>query len=285
VGSSKTIDPNQLTGDIQIPLDKTLARATSNIVFSGNLNSATTVGTASADGGSYTTTVGVYDSLGYKRSAVLTFTRQAVDTDGNSVWSWKASAPEGSTYNVSGGGSVSFDSSGQAIKTTAVETGSESISIDGSAGADPLSVSLDLQQVTMLSSANTISASSQDGLAAGSVSDVYIGENSGEIYLLYSNGLKQLAGQIALAKFSNPSGLVRYGNSMYVEGLNSGLPQVGAPNDGTRGTLIPGYTEASNVDMAQEFTNMILAERGFQASSRVITTSDEILQELVNLKR
>jgi flagellar hook protein FlgE len=155
----------------------------------------------------------------------------------------------------------------------------------GSPGSNQIGIDLDLRQVTMLATTNSIAPTSQDGLAAGSVSDIFIAPNTGEVYLLYSNGLKQLAGQLGLAKFSNPSGLVREGHSMFQEGLNSGIPQVGAPNDGARGTLVAGYLEASNVDMAQEFTNMILAQRGFQASSRIITTSDEMLLELVNLKR
>ena len=88
-----------------------------------------------------------------------------------------------------------------------------------------------------------------------------------------------------MARFSNPEGLIRSGSSSYEQGLNSGEPEIGVANTGGRGAIASSYLEASNVDMAQEFTNMILAQRGFQASSRVITTSDEILQELVNLKR
>ena len=103
--------------------------------------------------------------------------------------------------------------------------------------------------------------------------------------ILYTNGLRTQVGQLALARFTNPTGLFRGPNTTFQAGLNSGEPEIGAANTGGRGIISSGYLEASNVDMAQEFTNMILAQRGFQASSRVITTSDEILQELVNLKR
>jgi flagellar hook protein FlgE len=97
--------------------------------------------------------------------------------------------------------------------------------------------------------------------------------------------MSQVVGQVALAHFTNPSGLIHVGDTSFQTGLNSGVAQIGAANSGGRGSINAGYLEASNVDMAQEFTNMILAQRGFQASSRVITTSDEILQELVNLRR
>jgi flagellar hook protein FlgE len=126
---------------------------------------------------------------------------------------------------------------------------------------------------------------SQDGLASGTVSDVYISPNDGAVSLVYSNGMVEQVGQLALARFTNPNGLVRAEGTAFLAGLNSGDPQIGAALTGGRGSIASGYLEASNVDMAQEFTNMILAQRGFQASSRVITTSDEILQELVNLKR
>ncbi|HRE27735.1 MAG TPA: flagellar hook-basal body complex protein, partial [Anaerolineales bacterium] len=88
-----------------------------------------------------------------------------------------------------------------------------------------------------------------------------------------------------VTSFVNPAGLVKVGQNLYQQGVNAGEPNTGLPDSNGRGAVIPGSVEASNVDLSQEFTNMILAQRGFQASSRVITTSDEMLQELVNLKR
>jgi len=102
---------------------------------------------------------------------------------------------------------------------------------------------------------------------------------------MYSNGMSEQVGQVALARFTNPTGLMKGEDTSFLAGLNSGDAQIGVAGTGGRGSIASSYLEASNVDMAQEFTNMILAQRGFQASSRVITTSDEILQELVNLKR
>src|SRR5690348_18265577 len=102
---------------------------------------------------------------------------------------------------------------------------------------------------------------------------------------VFSNGRNQPLGQLALAVFANPSGLEKAGDSLFRQSVNSGQPQIGIPGSGGRGTLAGGTLEMSNVDLAQEFTNMIVAQRGFQANSRVITASDEILQDLVNLKR
>jgi flagellar hook protein FlgE len=187
--------------------------------------------------------------------------------------------------NGTGDGTITFDADGQvdAANPPTVNTPAQ---IPGSDGAtDPFPVEFDFTNLTQLTSATTATVTSQDGLSAGSVSDVYVSPKDGIVSLIYSNGLVEEVGQIALARFTNPIGLARAENTSFVAGLNSGEPEIGAANSGGRGLLASGYLEASNVDMAQEFTNMILAQRGFQASSRVITTSDEILQELVNLKR
>ncbi|MGX7681061.1 flagellar hook-basal body complex protein [Jatrophihabitans sp. DSM 45814] len=99
-----------------------------------------------------------------------------------------------------------------------------------------------------------------------------------------ATGTTTALGTIAVATFVNPGGLAAAGDTQYQETANSGLAQVGAPNSGGRGSLTPGYLEMSNVDLAGELTNLIISERGFQANSRVITTSDEVLQTLVNMK-
>ena len=267
-GDPGPIDTNTAIGDIEIPLNQTLARATKNAYFGGNLNSE------SAVGDTYTVTFGVFDSLGAQMPVKVEFSR-VNDTD----WDWDVISPAGAT----GSGTITFNSDGQAVPASSIFT--DAITVPGANGAADVVATLDLSGVTMLSDSNSISCTNQDGLAAGKVSDITVSSNSGEIYLLYSNGLKQLAGQVALAKFANPTGMVRDGHNLYKQGLNSGEPAIGASNEGGRGALVAGYTEASNVDMAQEFTNMILAQRGFQASSRVITTSDEMILELVNLKR
>ena len=108
---------------------------------------------------------------------------------------------------------------------------------------------------------------------------------SGLISGVFSNGRTQALGQIALAAFSNPGGLIKQGSSLFTTSANSGVAQIGVAGVGGRGTLTGGTLEGSNVDLGQEFTNLIIAERGFEANSKVITASDELLQDLVNLKR
>ncbi|MBT2681359.1 flagellar hook-basal body complex protein [Bacillus sp. ISL-35] len=122
-----------------------------------------------------------------------------------------------------------------------------------------------------------------DGNTQGALESFNIG-STGEINGVFSNGLVLTLGQLALAKFSNPSGLSKVGNNTLQESVNSGTANINVPGEG-RGSIAAGALEMSNVDLSEEFTEMITAQRGFQANTRIITTSDEILQELVNLKR
>lgn len=105
------------------------------------------------------------------------------------------------------------------------------------------------------------------------------------VTIVDDTGNLQLVGTIQLAKFANPDGLEKEGNNLFRETVNSGDPQIGVPGANGTGKLVSGALEMSNVDLAEEFTEMIVAQRGFQANTRIITTSDEILQELVNLKK
>jgi flagellar hook protein FlgE len=125
-----------------------------------------------------------------------------------------------------------------------------------------------------------------DGQTAGALTSLsYTVSDTGQIIGVYSNGLKQVLGQIAMATFKNVNGLEKTGDSMYRSTVNSGYAQVGQPGGAGMGQVISGALEMSNVDLAQEFTNLVIAQRGFQANSRIITTSDELLQELVSMKR
>jgi len=123
-----------------------------------------------------------------------------------------------------------------------------------------------------------------DESAANPLTSYNIGSD-GVITGIYSDGTKKPLFQIAMADFANPAGLEKVGDTAFRESTNSGTPQVGISGTGRRGNLIAGSLEASNVDLAKEFTNLIIAQRGFQATSRVITTSDQVLEELVNIKR
>ncbi len=274
------IDSNAPVEDIQIDTSRSLARATANVFFGGNLS-------ANIDGaGTTNVTMGVYDSLGALQQASVQFTRGGAAGAPTNVWTWQVmdtsvTPPVAGT----GTGTVTFDANGQ-IDAANPPTVGTAATIPGSAGSTtPIPVTLDFSKLTQLTAATSATVTSQDGLAAGTVTDVYISPNDGGISLVYSNGLSEQVGQVALARFTNPAGLIQDAGTTFFAGLNSGDAQIGAASSGGRGTIAAGHLEASNVDMAQEFTNMILAQRGFQASSRVITTSDEILQELVNLKR
>lgn len=267
-GSAASIDTGAPIGGIQLPLNTSLASATSQVSLGGNLDS----GLAATE--SFDTTIGVYDSLGELHSVTLTFTRQD-DGSGNPGDTWDLSASGGVS---SASGSVTFDQGMYA-------SGTGSITVTGTNGAADTTFDLDFSKLTQLAKASDATALDQDGLAAGSFSSFYIAPQTGEVYGVYSNGMQELVGQVALASFVNPMGMIRVGQNMFQPGVNAGEPAIGAAGSGGRGEIAGGYLEASNVDMAQEFTNMILAQRGFQASSRVITTSDEMLQELVNIKR
>ncbi|HEX2996580.1 MAG TPA: flagellar hook protein FlgE [Anaerolineales bacterium] len=279
------IDANLPVDDIQIDTDKTAARATENVLFGGNLSAAT-----ATDGtGTVSVSMGVYDSLGALTTASVKFTRTAADP---LTWNWEIVDPATGLPNAAtgvGNGTITFDADGQVDTTVTpnpvVTTPVEVPGSDGSANGGQIALTLDFSKMTMLTTGNSATVTSQDGLAAGTISDVYISPNDGVVSLVYSNGMTEQVGQVALARFTNPAGLARAEGTAFIPGLNSGDPQIGTAATGGRGGIATSYLEASNVDMAQEFTNMILAQRGFQASSRVITTSDEILQELVNLKR
>jgi len=139
------------------------------------------------------------------------------------------------------------------------------------------------------------------GLHTGGLADIVLPQNSGgatpsdlasyeigrdgKLTCTFEDGSKQVVAQVALADFNNPMGLARAGETMFTTTANSGVAELGVSGEGSRGALSPGSVEMSNVDLAAEFTNLILAQRGFQASSRVITTSDQVLEDLVNIKR
>ncbi|NLO65643.1 MAG: flagellar hook-basal body complex protein, partial [Firmicutes bacterium] len=152
------------------------------------------------------------------------------------------------------------------------------------ASANPLRIVLDFSQFTQYADTFTGKFLSQDGYQNGALESYAIDQN-GIIVGSFSNGLTRNLGQIALARFTNPAGLERIGSTMFIETPNSGTAQIEAAGQPGYGTISPSSLEMSNVDLSEEFTEMIITQRGFQANSRIITSSDEMLQELVNLKR
>ncbi|MEU8815835.1 flagellar hook protein FlgE [Actinoplanes sp. NPDC048796] len=147
-------------------------------------------------------------------------------------------------------------------------------------------LTVDGADLTMFHGLTEARVSDSNGNAAGTLASLsYTVSDTGQIIGAFSNGQKKVLGQVALATFKNVNGLEKTGDSMYRSTVNSGLAQVGTPTSSGLGQVISGAVEMSNVDLAQEFTNLVIAQRGFQANSRVITTSDELLQELVSMKR
>lgn len=141
-----------------------------------------------------------------------------------------------------------------------------------------------LTGITQFSNPSTTKATEQNGYTMGYMESFSV-DNSGGITGVYSNGVRQAIGQIAVSVFTNPQGLTAMGDNLFEESNNSGRANIGAANQGGRGKIIAGSLEMSNVDLSDQFTDMIVTQRGFQANSRTITTSDQMLQEVINLKR
>lgn len=265
-------------GDITISPTATSAPVgTRTAAFTGNLDPTAAVGTT------YVATVSIFDSLGGTHNLSLTFTKTA--NPGEFTY---ATAEADATMAIGAGGAGTLQFSGTGA-ITAGATGTITLDFTNGASSGQL-VTLDFgsatnaSPVTGFASAATLALASQDGAAAGTLQSFSIGTD-GTINGTFSNGRVQSLGTIRMATFPNAAGLAKMGNNLYRETSNSGVANVGNPGTGGRGTLAPGSLEGSNVDLADEFVKLIVAQRGFQANARVITTSDEVLQEAVNLKR
>jgi flagellar hook protein FlgE len=145
-------------------------------------------------------------------------------------------------------------------------------------------VAVDFTRLTQYGANSALLDQTQNGFAAGSLSEFSIDSN-GQLLAQYSNGQSQLLAQLVLTRFPNPQGLARLGNNVFSPTGESGTAIQGSPSSNGLGRIISGAIEQSNVDLGEEFVDMIITQRAFQANSRAITTSDEMLQELVNLKR
>ncbi len=170
------------------------------------------------------------------------------------------------------------------VPTYSAATTSSPLTFQPKAGASSMAINLNLSSMTQFGGESTAQALDQDGYAAGNLESTSI-DPSGIIVGRFTNGKTRNMGQVALATFNNPGGLNKVGSNLYSKSTNSGEAQVGASGTGGRGSFNPGTLEMSNVDLAQEFSNMIITQRGFQANSKIISITDEMLQELANLKR
>lgn len=190
-------------------------------------------------------------------------------------WVWTASGPAGLVNNT---GTIVFNPDGSMGTAFAGPIQFTPV------GASPMSVTMNFDLVTQNGGESTLEFIDRNGSPMGTLEKITI-DGSGVITGTYSNGRSEQIGQIAIANFANPGGLLRVGDSLFSSSNNSGPEQIGEASTGGRGSIIPSSLEMSNVDLAEEFTSMIVTQRGFQANSRVITASDEMLQDLVNLKR
>jgi flagellar hook protein FlgE len=282
------------TGNIRVNLgQQSAATATSEVLLKGNLDYSV------ANSTTYPVTFPVLDSVGGSHTLTVTFTKTAAG-----VWDWATTGTGGSILALSSSagvdtlwgtaddvpatGTLTFGAGG------AITAGASKV-IDvvytaASGLSTPQAVTLDFGTATSstpmtgMASASTATLGSQDGLPTGTLQSFAVGSD-GTITGYYSNGTNQNLGIVQLAIFNNPSGLLQAGANHFGESAASGVASTGNAGVGGRGTLTPGSLEASNVDLGKEFTAMILAQTGFQANARTIQASDELLKELVNLRR
>ena len=249
---------------------------TSNVAFGGNLDAEAAIGAPSA--GDFSRTVKIYDSLGTAHSLTMSFNKTAANT-----WNWRVSgdAALDAATGTTNQGSISFDANGQ---ITGTPTGTVKLSTLAS-GAAPVSVAPNFAGISQVAGTSTVTPTTQDGFAPGSLLSFSI-DQTGLITGAFDNGFTRSLGQLALADFPNPSGLERIGGNAFKTTVNSGAAKIGAAAGGTGlGKINSGYLEQSNVDLSTEFTNMIVTQRGFQANTKIITTVDQLLDDVINLKR
>jgi flagellar hook protein FlgE len=271
------VNPNGPIGDLSVPYGQIVApSATAGGVIDGNLPSDAPITTPPTP---LQTGITMFDSQGVAQKIFYNLTRTAANT-----WTVEVQHENGDVLLTDPG--VTFNDDGS-LATPAgglLATFNPNTQFPGAYPSWDNDVQIDISGLTQYGGSNTLGAPSQDGYALGSLQSFQLGAD-GTIMGVYSNELRQPIGRLALASFNNPGGLEKAGNSSFRVGVNSGVAQVGTAGVGGRGALMSGALEMSNVDLAEEFTGLIVAQRGFQANSRVITSSDEILQDLVNLKR
>ena len=276
------IDTTLSPGTIQIPEGMQMPpKATSAIKIIGNLDADTPVG------GIVPFETEIYDVLGRKNKLSFNLVKTADDE-----WRIQESLfdPDNPVDNA-----VAVTLPDGTVESIVLDTPPTLTFTDGRLTSDgtftiqagyPISedITVDISGIHQFASESGVDPLEVDGYPLGSLEDFNF-DALGVATGIFTNGQQKVIARIALAAFNNPSGLHKVGNNLFIQTPNSGQPSVGAAGEHGRGTINPSSLEMSNVDIAKEFTNMIITQRGFQANSRIITTSDEMLQELVNLKR
>jgi flagellar hook protein FlgE len=260
IAQNGVVNTSGAISGIKLPLGTSMPpTASTTATLAGNLP-------ADGTGSPISNDLKVYDTTGQLVDVALTYT---YDTT-SKTWSLNFNDPSAGTQPSPV--SLAFDGDGKLTTTSPL-----SVTLNGQ------SVSLDISGLTAFGGENTAAVITSDGNAMGSLASYSISPD-GTIQGVFTNGMKQPLGQIAMATFNNPGGLNKVGNSEYSSTVNSRLAQHVTAGTACLGQLAAGELEGSNVDLSQEFSNLIIAQRGFEANSKVITTSDEVLQDLVNLK-
>jgi flagellar hook protein FlgE len=251
----------------------------------GNLSETFSPTGTNTPAGTFSTSIVAYDALGTSHVLTFNFTKTAANT-----WTYQITVPQADLAAggnpVVGAGTLTFNGAGQLVTPSSNVTGLTIANLAD--GASPLTFSWNLFNangaglVTQLAGSSAASSTQQDGYASGSLNSFTIG-NDGVIQGIFSNGQTSSLGQIALATFSNEQGLVRNGSNEFVASLASGAANIGQPGTGGRGSLSGGSLEQSNVDIATQFANLILAERDYQANAKALTTFDEVTQTAIGL--
>lgn len=251
------------------------ARATEEIIYANNLDAESEIGE------SIRVPIEIFDSLGRGHIVYAEFEKVGINE-----WSVAIDFQD-DNFNpdeVTLPDNLIFDGSGKPDEAS-MDNFTEEINVvfqDDS--AEDMEIEFDFTGLTQNANETSVLADKQDGYPAGSLRTIDI-DSAGGITGVFDNGINIPLATVAIASFDNPGGLIKEGNNLYRMSNNSGDPRIGTPGSGGRGAIAPSSLEMSNVDLAEEFTNMIITQRGFQANSRIITTSDEMLQELANIKR
>lgn len=260
----------------------TATQATTSMEFQGTLLSSASPVIPGV------TTVRVYDQLGAPHDLTMRFDNRSVPPAGTpppgAMASWEWSVSEGATVVGSsaspGNELLYFDAVGALVNASSNGT----VIVPGSSGTTPMTISASFGKIAQQAGDTSFVSAAQDGFPPGSLQGFGISVD-GLVTGNYTNGLTRNLGQVAVAIFSNPGGLERLGSNTWRSTENSGTALHGVSGTGGRGSINAGFLEQSNVDISSEFTDLIVTQRGFQANTRVVTTVDEMLQELLNMKR
>ncbi len=282
------------SGRITVQGDEGLPSGIGNISITeaGNINSNITssidfsVLSPARDADEFSVTSVIYDSLGAPHNLTMSFEKRT----GENTWDWFASLDGDETITSGAAGTVNFDDSGSLQSFLYTDGGGQIViqpQAAGESGAAPMSITINPGDIGGSTGLTQFEPEGQiqsvaNGFTVGSLIDFDI-DRSGVISGRFSNDTVRDLARIGMARFSNANALTRIGGNTYAVSGNSGTPIVGFATEGGIGELNNGALEASNVDLSDQFTRLVVAQRAFQSNARVISTSDEVLQELVNI--